>query len=199
MKLQATEEGISPSVIQFVADTARVVAEGRDEYETTNAVKQLLVEALAGDFQIPEAYMKPREDRYVMYPLFVADDASFSIASAVWNIGQETPVHDHGVWGVVGILSGVEHEESFRATPSGALAEHEDIEFQPGEVTVCCTSDQDLHRVSASGDEPCVGIHVYGGDIGTIRRRSYRLDDGSISYFTSDWPIAPAIVEDTTP
>jgi predicted metal-dependent enzyme (double-stranded beta helix superfamily) len=34
-------------------------------------------------------------------------------------------------------------------------------------VTVCCTTD-DVHAVAAVGSEPTVGIHVYGGNIGTI-------------------------------
>ena len=45
--------------------------------------------------------------------------------------------------------------------------------WTPGQVTVCCTTDDDVHAVAAVGSEPTVGIHVYGGNIGTISRRSY--------------------------
>ena len=39
--------------------------------------------------------------------------AAFSIASAVWNVGQGTPVHGHETWGVVGIYCGVEVETRY--------------------------------------------------------------------------------------
>jgi predicted metal-dependent enzyme (double-stranded beta helix superfamily) len=67
------------------------------------------------------------------------------------------------------------------------LIHHTTTDLNPGQVIVCCTTDQDLHRVSAVGAQPCVGIHVYGGDIGTIRRRSYDVETGDVSWFTSSW------------
>lgn len=55
-----------------------------------------------------------------------------------------------------------------------------------GKVTVCCTTD-DLHQVDLEGDVPCVGLHVYGADIGTLPRRSYDPTTGAVSWFTSTW------------
>jgi hypothetical protein len=40
-------------------------------------------------------------------------------------------------------------------------------------VTVCCTTDDDVHRVACGSDEPCIGIHVYGANIGALSRRRY--------------------------
>lgn len=94
---------------------------------------------------------------------------SFYIASAVWNVGQSTPIHGHGVWGVVGIYSGAERELRFGFPDPEAPGPVELLDeevFTPGQVTVCCTTDQDIHKVSAATDEPCIGIHIYGGNIG---------------------------------
>jgi predicted metal-dependent enzyme (double-stranded beta helix superfamily) len=54
-------------------------------------------------------------------------------------------------------------------------------------VTVCCTTDDDVHAVAAVGNEPTVGIHVYGGNIGTIRRPSYDPATGEARWFVSGW------------
>jgi predicted metal-dependent enzyme (double-stranded beta helix superfamily) len=59
--------------------------------------------------------------------------------------------------------------------------------FEPGQVTVCCTTDDDVHAVAAVGDEPAIGIHVYGGNIGKIRRRSYDPATGEAEWFVSGW------------
>jgi 3-mercaptopropionate dioxygenase len=54
-------------------------------------------------------------------------------------------------------------------------------------VTVCCTTDDDVHAVTAVGDEPTIGIHVYGADIGTIRRRRYDPETGKVEWFVGGW------------
>ncbi|WP_410657284.1 hypothetical protein [Amycolatopsis sp. lyj-112] len=59
--------------------------------------------------------------------------------------------------------------------------------WERGQVTVCCTTDDDVHAVVAVGDEPTVGIHVYGGNIGTMNRPSYDPATGATRWFVSGW------------
>lgn len=160
-----------------------------DEHELTPKVADVLTAALAGGFDIPEGAKKADPNRYVMYPLYVAPDKSFSIASAVWNVGQSTPVHGHETWGVVGIYSGQEHELSFTkpAEPDVPLVSDGERVWKPGEVTICCTTDDDVHQVRCEGEMPVIGIHIYGADIGTIERRSYDPVTGEVSWFVSTW------------
>ena len=124
-----------------------------------------------------------------MYPLHVAADGSFSIAAAVWDVGQTTPVHGHETWGVVGIYSGIEHEVRYEkpAVDGVPLSQAGIEDWRAGQVTICCTTDDDIHQVSCGGDEPCVGIHVYGADIGTLPRRRYDPATGDVDWFTSRW------------
>ena len=49
--------------------------------------------------------------------------------------------------------------------------------------------------VACGGSEPCVGVHVYGTDIGNWQRRAYDPDDGSVSWFTSGWSTWPPLSE----
>jgi predicted metal-dependent enzyme (double-stranded beta helix superfamily) len=127
----------------------------------------------------------------VNYPLYIAPDESWSLACVVWRIGQRTPVHSHETWGVAGIYSGVERELRYvkpAATEVGtALSPAGEHEWTRGQVTVCCTTDDDVHAVTAVGDEPTIGIHVYGGNIGAINRRSYDPATGSVEWFVSGW------------
>lgn len=185
----APELAMDDAFAEFVAAVEREVASvGDDEKAVTAAVAQHLQTWLEKGVVIPAPLREPNEDHYVMYPLHVAEDGSFSIASAVWNVGQETPVHDHGTWGVIGIVSGLEKERRYlpdAAKPNGLDFLGEDF-LRPGDVEVCCTTDQDVHAVSAASDEPCVGIHVYGADIGTLPRRSYAAD-GTLKTFVSAW------------
>jgi len=151
-------------------------------------VADLLQAWLASGVAIEPSVTVPSRDHYVMYPLYVAPDGSFSVASAVWDVGQRTPIHDHGVWGVVGIYRGVEAEVHYGAAGDGERLEvTEKNVWSRGQVTVCCGGDRDIHQVSCDSDAPCVGIHVYGGDIGRMRRRSYDLETGASTLFVSPW------------
>ncbi|MGW6335976.1 hypothetical protein [Nocardia rhamnosiphila] len=81
-----------------------------DERALTAAIRDELAAVLAAGFDLPGDKTRPDPDHYVMFPLHVAPGGAFSIASAVWNVGQGTPVHGHGTWGVVGIHRGTEIE-----------------------------------------------------------------------------------------
>lgn len=178
------------STIAAFADTvADLVAHGYDERELTARIRDELEAALAAGLELPEDVTRPDPVRYVMYPLHVAADGSFSIASAVWDVGQGTPVHGHETWGVVGIHSGVEVETRYEkpAQPDVPLTREGTDEWTAGQVTVCCTTDDDVHQVRCGGDRPVVGVHVYGADIGTLPRRSYDPDTGAVHWFTSRW------------
>jgi predicted metal-dependent enzyme (double-stranded beta helix superfamily) len=173
----------------FVADLNTLTHEGRGERDLTAAVAERLRALLASGLKLPAAMTEPRTDKYVMRPLYVAADGSYSIACAVWNVGQKTPVHGHETWGVVGIHTGVEHEVRYRKPerPDEPLEALDPQDWSRGQVTVCCTSDDDVHMVECGSGVPCVGIHVYGADIGTLERRSYDVRTGAVSWFVSRW------------
>jgi predicted metal-dependent enzyme (double-stranded beta helix superfamily) len=178
-----------PELAAFASTVESLLARGLDEKTLTRAIQAELTATLAAGFELSASVTRPDPDRYVMYPLHVAADGSFSIASAVWNVGQGTPVHGHETWGVVGIYSGVEIETQYEkpVRPDVPLVRQGTHEWGPGEVVVCCTTDDDVHQVRCGGDVPVVGIHVYGADIGTLPRRSYDPETGAVHWFTSTW------------
>ncbi|MCW2816831.1 MAG: type cysteine dioxygenase-like protein [Nocardioides sp.] len=189
MSTTVTGPATDPALFDLVTGIDEVVSRLDDERAITAAVADLLQSALDRGIDLPASVTTPGEDRYVMYPLHVDPAGRFSIASAVWDVGQGTPVHGHETWGVVGIHSGAEHEVSFAKprTPGVPLEQDGEEQWGAGSVTVCCTTDDDVHQVFCDGDEPCVGIHVYGADIGTLERRSYAPETGEVSWFVSRW------------
>jgi 3-mercaptopropionate dioxygenase len=175
----------------FIDDVGLVVRSTDDEHEITERVAARLSDLLAGGYQLPPELTRPSPVHHVTYPLYIAPDESWSMASVVWDVGQRTPVHSHETWGVVGIYSGIEREVRYlkpvASTGGAALTPAGEALWEPGQVTVCCTTDDDVHAVAAVGNEPTVGIHVYGGNIGTIRRWSYDPATGEARSFVSGW------------
>jgi 3-mercaptopropionate dioxygenase len=175
----------------FIHDVGLVVSSTDDEHEITARVAERMSALLAGGYRLPPEVTRASSARHLTYPLYIAPDDSWSMASVVWDVGQRTNVHSHETWGVVGIYAGAELEIRYlkptASTAIGPLTPAGETRWEPGQVTVCCTTDDDVHAVAAVGSEPTVGIHVYGGNIGTIRRRSYDPATGETGWFVSGW------------
>jgi predicted metal-dependent enzyme (double-stranded beta helix superfamily) len=175
----------------FIDDVEVVLAETDDQYEITERLAPRLSALLESGYRLPPEFVRPSPNRHVNYPLYIAPDDRWSLVSVVWNVGQRTPVHGHEMWGVVGIYSGAEREIRYLKpdpdAPAGPLTPAGEHTWRRGEVTVCCTTDDDVHSVVAEGDEPTIGIHVYGGNIGTMSRPSYDPATGEVHRFVSGW------------
>jgi 3-mercaptopropionate dioxygenase len=175
----------------FIDDVGAVVGSTDDEHELTGRIAELLSALLAGGYRLPPPLTRAAAQRHLTYPIHIAPDESWSMASVVWAVGQQTNVHSHETWGAVGIYAGAELEVRYAKptadSPCGPLTPAGRQRWDRGQVTVCCTTDDDVHSVVAVGDEPTIGIHVYGGNIGTIKRRAYDPATGETHWFTSGW------------
>jgi predicted metal-dependent enzyme (double-stranded beta helix superfamily) len=130
---------------------------------------------VAHDDWLPDAYAAPDPDRYRQYLLHCDSRERFSVVSFVWGPGQATPIHDHRVWGLVGVLRGAELSERFARYPDGGLHAVGAIErLEAGEVEAVSPSVGDIHRVSnAFDDRVSISIHLYGSNIGAVERATY--------------------------
>ncbi len=175
----------------FIQDVDLVVEQSDDQYEITERVAERLSALLASGYQLPPEVVRPSPERHLNFPLHIAPDDSWCLVSVVWNMGQRTPVHGHETWGVAGIYSGSEREIRYlKPTGSAAgkpLTPAGEQVWERGQVTVCCTTDDDVHSVVAEGDEPTIGIHVYGGNLATISRPAYDPETGAAEWFVSSW------------
>ncbi|GAB3751406.1 cysteine dioxygenase family protein [Microlunatus parietis] len=187
---------ITKRLRRFIEDVDRVVADTDDQYELTARISPLMAELLTDGYRLPDECTRPSPDHNMTYPLYIAPDDSWCLASVVWDVDQRTPVHGHETWGVVGIYSGIEHEVRFlkpsATAPAAPLTPAGETRWRAGQVTICCTTDDDVHAVVAEGDVPTIGIHVYGGNIGTIQRRRYDPATGAVTWFASGWDPVPA-------
>ena len=159
----------------FVTSFADLLSAVRDEREILESGKTLLAKLIAKDNWLPAAYAQPHPDRYQQYLLHCDSREQFSVVSFVWGPGQSTPVHDHRVWGLVGVLEGAERVERYTRTPEGVLnPEGEPILLTEGQVDAVSPTIGDIHRV-ANGreDAPSISIHVYGANIGAVERATY--------------------------
>ncbi len=156
----------------FLADLARLVSETPDEAALLERGKSLLGALVRHDDWLPDAYAQPSPERYQQYLLYADPLDRFSVVSFVWGPGHQTPVHNHTVWGLIGMLRGAELSQPYvldkdgRWQPDGPAHR-----LEPGEVEAVSPTIGDVHRVSnALADQSSISIHVYGANIGAVRR-----------------------------
>lgn len=147
-----------------------------------------LAALVAQDDWLPEPYARAGAERYRQYPLHVDPQGRFSIVSFVWGPGQATPIHDHTVWGLIGMLRGAEYSQGYRfGGRRELLPDGPPVRLTPGQVEAVSPRLGDIHRVrNAFDDQVSISIHVYGADIGRIERSTYD-EDGTPRRFVSGY------------
>ena len=177
---------------QFVARIGDLLDTAPAEQQILHAGGQWLAELIARDDWVPDIYARPDPSRYQQYLLYRDSRNRFSVVSFVWAPGQATPVHDHRVWGLVGVLRGAERVRSFTRGRDGALlAGPEEMVIAAGEVDAVSPRIGDIHQVAnAYDDKVSVSIHVYGADIGGVERATYD-PAGNPKLFISGYADAP--------
>lgn len=167
---------------------SRLVAGAKTEFDVLREGELILEELIAVDDWLPDAFAIPDPERYQQYLLHCDSAERFSIVSFVWGPGQETPVHNHTVWGLVGMLRGAERVQRYAEDAAGQLKpQGEEVTLQRGKVDAVSPSFGDIHRVrNAFDDRVSISIHVYGGNIGAVRRSTFQ-PDGSPKEFISGY------------
>ena len=117
-------------------------------------------------------------ERYRAHLLHVAEDGAFSLVGLVWLPGQQTPIHDHLAWCVVGIHEGIEYESRYMLSDDGAQLITTGRAQAGVGVVAGLLPPGDIHRVRNDGDVLAISLHVYGADVsstGSSVRRRYDL------------------------
>jgi len=172
---------------QFVQDMTRLVERhGGDEPVMLEQGEKLLRELVSHDDWLPEEFARPSPDSYRQYLLHCDPLERFSVVSFVWQPGQKTPVHDHTVWGLVGVMRGEELcEEYSLGRPMRMTGAHR---VRPGDVDRVSPRIGDVHVVSnAAVDRTAISIHVYGANIGAVRRHTFDPASGAPHEFVSGY------------
>ena len=155
----------------FIAECRRIAGEGPEPADCVLAIAPLMLKLLRGNrgFLKPQ-HFRPNPDHYARNAVYIADDGGLSLFALVWEPGQWTPVHDHGTWGVVGVVRGVLEERSFVRTDHDdsrdagiVLRRGSNVLLSEGSVSTFVPNPDHIHKTGVAGDrERTVSLHLYG-------------------------------------
>ena len=173
----------------FVFEMTKLVERKPEEPVIIETGRELLSDLIGNDDWLPDAFAEPAPDRYRQYLLHCDPLERFSVVSFVWGPGQRTPVHDHTVWGLVGVMRGAELCQEYARHGAGqAMRKTGEHLVEPGGIDAVSPTLGDIHVVSnARADEVAVSIHVYGANIGAVSRHTFAPDSGEPTRFVSGY------------
>ena len=179
---------ISP-LRQFIIQMTKLVDRENEEKKLIEESQKYLKELISIDTWLPEFCTVPHPDYYQQYLLHADPLERFSVVSFVWGPGQKTPIHDHTVWGIIGMLRGAERGQRYNRNSSGELVINGDEStLSQGEIEIVSPAVGDIHVVkNAFEDKTSISIHVYGANIGAVARHTYDLNSNKLNKFVSGY------------
>ena len=171
---QHHHEALAP-LRSFVTEFSHLLARRPHEATLLEAGAGLLARLVERDDWLPDAFATPHPEHYQQFLLHCDAAQRFSIVTFVWGPGQRTPIHDHRVWGLVGVLRGAEIVQPYaRATDGSLRPASSPLRLEAGAVDVFGPDIGDIHSVAnAHADRVSISIHVYGANIGAVERATY--------------------------
>jgi 3-mercaptopropionate dioxygenase len=172
----------------FLGDLTQLCDEGADERRIRDEGGESLRRLVAADDWLMPEFAEPDRKSYRQYLLYCDPLERFSVVSFVWGPGQKTPVHDHTVWGLIGMLRGAEVSRNYTSDAEGRLLPNGEERLLPGAVTAVSPEIGDIHLVeNALPDRPSISIHAYGANIGAVARHVFIPESGEVKPFVSGY------------
>lgn len=185
------------SLDEFISDMTSLVESQPDQAKLFEQGSNHLHRLVQNPESIPEEYRLPTgtgpRGNHGSYLLHQAP-TGLSITAVVWGPGDFAMPHDHGTWGMIGVLGSVMTETRYRRLDDRSqddfaqLEQDRVTEVQPGEVTLLIPDVDEIHQMYNLSDRPTPEIHVYGLDLRGWDRRQYNPETGKITHFsTTKW------------
>jgi predicted metal-dependent enzyme (double-stranded beta helix superfamily) len=172
----------------FVYGMTALADAGANESHFLEQAPPLLRRLVLADDWLPAEYAAPTET-FRQLLLHCDPLERFSVVCFVWGAGQKTPVHNHTVWGLVGVHQGGEISTEMCPDPNGGPMRPGRVDrAKRGDVVTLSTDSYDIHQVeNAIEDKTSISIHVYGANIGAVKRAMYNAENSLPDYFISGY------------
>ena len=185
----------------FTTHLDRIVTEntsdsGSNARGIVEAVRPHFEKLVADTSWLDTHYLRPtREGDDTTHMLAKAPDDSWTIASVVFPPGFSTPIHDHAIWGLVGVARGVENESRYVRHDDRTTAGYAKLEYVgeaqnlPGAVGHIIPPEDEIHLIHNPLTTESVSIHVYGGDLDATWRHKFDPETDSVEDYISTYTI----------
>lgn len=183
---ETTDENVAPPVPEafkrFAWDIQSMVELTESEREILFIGSDLMTRLTAGDDWLPEVFATPDPARRQQFQLYADGLERFSIAATVLAPGQVLPAVLDPVWEIVGVLRGAVELTRFHTSDGQFEPKGEATVMRPGQVVTFRSGGRDALRLgNALDDGISIVLHVYGGEMARIDRRTFTPDGEALA------------------
>ncbi|SEA16634.1 cysteine dioxygenase [Variovorax sp. YR216] len=161
----------SPALDRFISRAAAFSQSHSEPADCVLGIAPLMLELIdeASTFLQPQ-HRRSSAEGYARNLIRNMPEHGLSLYALVWEPGQWTPVHDHGSWGVVGVVEGVLEERSYvRVSPDRGVDDNIDLVrggillLKQGAVTSFVPNPDHIHVTGVPAERPAaISLHLYG-------------------------------------
>jgi 3-mercaptopropionate dioxygenase len=153
--------------------------------------ERILRALISDDAWLPDSHGASHPQFYQQHALYIDPDNRFSLSSFVWGPGQGTPIHNHTIAGLVGVLRGAELCQ--RYSDDGLAKLGLECRLNPGDIDAVSPTIGDVHTVrNAFDDRNSISIHLYRGNIAGTPRSVYA--NGVVKPFISSYSACAPLI-----
>lgn len=169
----------------FVADMRELVAAQPSRPILFERGATYLERLIASASAIPEHLQVPNRPGMTLYR--VHDSPGLTVNTVVWEPGFTSSIHDHGTWGMVGLVSSSIEETRYvrvddRSTEIARLEDRGVGRLVTGEVSLIRPDVADIHRMHNATGRPTVEVHVYGLNLSAYGFNVYDGETGAVRW-----------------
>jgi len=180
VKVTVVERGaVPPSLRRFLWDIQSMVELTDSEREILLIGRDLMTRLLGSDDWLPAAFAKAQPGEGAQYQLFNDVLDRFTVVATLLSPGVSLLVDQSSQWEIAGgVLGAVSRQGYDPSAPAKSAARV----LRPREVeTRASRGAQSMILSNAAEGQVAIGLHVYGGDLKKLSRRSWSGEDAAES------------------
>lgn len=179
---------VPPSLRRFIWDIQSMVELAESEREVLLVGRDLMARLLVNDDCLPTVFATAHAADVHQFQIYRDGLQRFTVTSTVLPAGMALPITSQPVWEIFGVLRGAVTRQGFEFADGGrAYSPSGPRALEAGTVDLLPSASGGARRLAnALGDQVSIGIHVYGGDIGTLTRRVI-ASDGRLQEYVSGY------------
>jgi predicted metal-dependent enzyme (double-stranded beta helix superfamily) len=172
-------------VDRFMADARAVLQRGLC-LEVLNEVGFLLAQRSREPGFIPSVELRTMHGTESTASVLQSDPDGLTLVLGVFSPKAETPVHDHGSWGIACVIQGVDRYRHWDRVAEGSNGERATLErrferiLRSGDV-VCWEGPPDDIHSQQGVDVPAVELVLFGKNVMSMPRRYYDPRTGTVT------------------
>ena len=163
-------------LFRFLTDLEDILLDIPGDRDRLKAIMPLVRHLLTSSYWLQMEYDRPSpETGWSVKMLYREPEYPLTVQMVAWQPESVSPIHNHGAWGIVALISGEEKNRFWKRSPT---AEHPNrLELvgekilQPGEIISFMPGA--IHSVESIGDEPTISFNLYGE---TNYKQRYEFD-----------------------